>query len=93
MIIFSIIDYRRISSYLSDHFLLSVILNRSFVVQLHLGNLDSKRDWGHARDYVEAMWMMLQHDKPEDVVIATGEVHSVREFVEKSFEIVGVQIV
>ena len=63
------------------------------VFQLHLGNLDSKRDWGHARDYVEAMWMMLQHDKPEDFVIATGEVHSVREFVEKSFGIVGVEIV
>ena len=60
--------------------------------QLHLGNLDSKRDWGHAQDYIEAMWMMLQHDKPEDFVIATGEVHSVREFVEKSFAIVGVEI-
>lgn len=61
--------------------------------ELQLGNLDSKRDWGHARDYIEGMWMMLQHDKPEDFVIATGEVHSVREFVEKSFKIVGVDIV
>lgn len=50
-----------------------------------LGNLDSKRDWGHAQDYVEAMWMMLQRDKPEDFVIATGETHSVREFVEAAF--------
>ena len=58
-----------------------------------LGNLDSKRDWGHARDYVEAMWLMLQQDKPEDYVIATNEVHSVREFVEASFKEVGKEIV
>lgn len=50
-----------------------------------LGNLDSMRDWGHARDYVEAMWLMLQQEKPEDFVISTGEMHSVREFVEMSF--------
>ncbi|EDO30449.1 predicted protein [Nematostella vectensis] len=61
--------------------------------ELRLGNLDSKRDWGHAKDYVEAMWMMLQQDKPEDFVIATGETHSVREFVEKSFAHVGTEIV
>lgn len=54
-----------------------------------LGNLSSKRDWGHAKDYVEAMWLMLQQDKPEDFVIATGETHSVREFVEASFKYVG----
>uniref|UniRef100_A0A8C9W8B3 GDP-mannose 4,6 dehydratase n=1 Tax=Scleropages formosus TaxID=113540 RepID=A0A8C9W8B3_SCLFO len=58
-----------------------------------LGNLDSKRDWGHAKDYVEAMWLMLQQDEPEDFVIATGEVHSVREFVEKAFKHVGKTIV
>uniref|UniRef100_A0AAZ3NPB0 GDP-mannose 4,6-dehydratase n=1 Tax=Oncorhynchus tshawytscha TaxID=74940 RepID=A0AAZ3NPB0_ONCTS len=58
-----------------------------------LGNLDSKRDWGHAKDYVEAMWLMLQQEEPEDLVIATGEVHSVREFVEKSFKHVGKTIV
>jgi len=52
---------------------------------LVLGNLNSLRDWGHAKDYVEAMWMMLQQDKPEDYVIATGEEHSVREFVVKCF--------
>lgn len=56
---------------------------------LELGNLDSKRDWGHARDYVEGMWMMLQLEKPEDFVIATGETHSVREFVEASFKFIG----
>ncbi|KAB5539896.1 hypothetical protein PHYPO_G00094440 [Pangasianodon hypophthalmus] len=58
-----------------------------------LGNLDSKRDWGHARDYVEAMWLMLQQEEPEDFVIATGEVHSVREFVERAFKHVGKSIV
>lgn len=57
-----------------------------------LGNLDSKRDWGHASDYVEAMWMMLQQDVPQDYVIATGEMHSVREFVEESFKYVGKEI-
>ena len=57
-----------------------------------LGNLDAKRDWGHAKDYVEAMWLMLQQDKPEDYVIATGETHSVREFLEAAFEAVGIEI-
>jgi GDPmannose 4,6-dehydratase len=52
---------------------------------LHLGNLDARRDWGHARDYVRAMWLMLQQEKPSDYVIATGEQHSVREFAEVAF--------
>jgi GDPmannose 4,6-dehydratase len=52
---------------------------------LHLGNLDAKRDWGYAKDYVEAMWLMLQQDEPDDFVIATGEQHSVREFCELAF--------
>ncbi len=60
---------------------------------LSLGNLDSKRDWGHARDYVEAMWLMLQQNSPEDFVIATGETHSVREFVEHAFAYVNIEIV
>lgn len=59
---------------------------------LELGNLDSKRDWGHAKDYVEAMWMMLQQENPEDFVIATGETRSVREFVEASFRYIGKEI-
>ena len=59
---------------------------------LYLGNLDAKRDWGHARDYVEGMWLMLQQNKPEDFVLATGETHTVREFVEKSFKAVGVSL-
>jgi len=53
--------------------------------KLHLGNLDAKRDWGYAKDYVEAMWLMLQQDSPDDYVIATGETHTVREFVEEVF--------
>jgi GDPmannose 4,6-dehydratase len=53
--------------------------------KLYLGNLDAKRDWGHARDYVEGMWMMLQQPEADDYVLATGETHSVREFVEKAF--------
>ncbi|MBX6367830.1 MAG: GDP-mannose 4,6-dehydratase [Rhodospirillales bacterium] len=57
--------------------------------QLFLGNLDAKRDWGHARDYVEAMWLMLQQPVPDDYVVATGESHSVREFTEKAFAHVG----
>jgi len=57
--------------------------------KLYLGNLDAKRDWGHARDYVEGQWMILNHDKPDDFVLATGETHSVREFVELAFENVG----
>jgi GDPmannose 4,6-dehydratase len=53
--------------------------------KLYLGNLDAKRDWGYAPDYVEAMWMMLQQDRPDDYVIATGETHSVREFLDEAF--------
>jgi GDPmannose 4,6-dehydratase len=60
--------------------------------KLYLGNLDAARDWGHARDYVEGMWMMLQQPEPDDYVLATGEAHSVREFVEKSFAHVGKRI-
>jgi GDPmannose 4,6-dehydratase len=57
--------------------------------ELRLGNLDAKRDWGHARDYVDAMWRILQRDEPSDYVIATGETHSVREFCEEAFGCVG----
>ncbi|KQO73989.1 GDP-mannose 4,6-dehydratase [Methylobacterium sp. Leaf88] len=56
---------------------------------LYLGNLDAMRDWGHASDYVEGMWRILQQDVPDDYVLATGEMHSVREFVERSFAVVG----
>ena len=60
---------------------------------LFLGNLDSLRDWGHARDYVRAQWLMLQQETPEDYVIATGEQHSVREFVERTSELLGMRLV
>ncbi len=59
---------------------------------LELGNLDSLRDWGYAKDYVECMWLMLQHDKPEDFVIATGEQHTVRDFTERAFLANGMEI-
>jgi len=59
---------------------------------LFLGNMDAQRDWGHARDYVEGMWRMLQHDKPDDFVLGTGEMHTVRAFVEASFAYVGREI-
>ena len=59
---------------------------------LYLGNLDAKRDWGHARDYVEGMWLMLRQEEPDDYVLATGETHSVREFVELAFAEVGREI-
>jgi GDPmannose 4,6-dehydratase len=59
--------------------------------ELRLGNLDAKRDWGYARDYVEAMWLMLQQKRPDDYVIATGETHSVREFLEEAFSYVGLK--
>lgn len=60
--------------------------------KLYLGNLNAKRDWGHARDFVEGMWMMLQSEKPDDYVLATGEQHSVRAFVEASFGLCGIRI-
>lgn len=67
-----------------------IVQNRADI--LYLGNLDAKRDWGHARDYVEAMWLMLQQSKPDDFVIATGEMHSVREFVEIAFKEAGIDL-
>jgi len=60
--------------------------------RLYLGNLDARRDWGHARDYVRGMWLMLQQDLPDDYVLATGESHSVRELAERAFERIGVRI-
>ena len=60
--------------------------------KLYLGNLDSLRDWGYAKDYVECMWLILQHDKPEDFVIATGVQHTVREFCYYAFKHVGIEL-
>jgi GDPmannose 4,6-dehydratase len=62
------------------------------VEKLHLGNLDAERDWGYAKDYVEAMWLMLQREQPEDYVIATGKAHSVRECLEVAFDQAGLEI-
>jgi len=60
--------------------------------KLYLGNLDAQRDWGYAKDYVECMWLMLQHDNPEDFVIATGEMHTVRKFVTAAFKETGIEL-
>lgn len=60
--------------------------------KLYLGNLDAKRDWGYARDYMEGAWMMLQHDTPDDFVLATGETHSVREFAEEAAKAIGMEL-
>ncbi len=59
---------------------------------LHLGNLNARRDWGHAKDFVEAMWMMLQQDSPDDFVISTGEQYSVRDFIDEAAPYFGMQI-
>ncbi len=59
---------------------------------LYMGNIDSLRDWGHAKDFIYGMWLMLQQEKPDDYVLATGEQHSVREFIEKSFELKGFRV-
>jgi GDPmannose 4,6-dehydratase len=63
-------------------------ISRGLDTELLLGNLDAERDWGRAQDYVRAMWLMLQHDKPDDYVVATGEAHSVRDFVKAAFAVV-----
>jgi GDPmannose 4,6-dehydratase len=60
--------------------------------RLVMGNIDSQRDWGHAKDYVEGMWKILQHDTPSDFVLATGKMYSVRLFIEKAFELRGINI-
>lgn len=60
--------------------------------KLYLGNLDARRDWGYAKDYIECMWLILQHDVPEDFVIATGEMHTVREFATLAFKEVGIEL-
>jgi GDPmannose 4,6-dehydratase len=68
-------------------------IERGYQERLYLGNLDAKRDWGHARDFVEGMWLMLQQPEPDDYVLATGKTHSVREFVERAFKHVGRAII
>jgi GDPmannose 4,6-dehydratase len=68
-------------------------IQQGFQQKLYLGNLDAQRDWGHARDYIEGMWMILQQDVPDDYVLATGESHTVREFVELAFGVIGRTVV
>jgi len=65
---------------------------QGFQDKLYLGNLDARRDWGYAKDYIECMWLILQHDTPEDFVIATGEMHTVREFATLAFREVGITL-
>jgi GDPmannose 4,6-dehydratase len=67
-------------------------IKRGLQKEIRLGNLDAKRDWGYAAEYVEAMWLMLQQEQPDDYVVATGETHSVREFLEIAFKEVGIEI-
>jgi len=69
------------------------LIKHGLANRLVLGNLNAKRDWGYAPEYVEAMWLMLQQDQPEDYVIATGETHTVREFVEAAFRHIGIELV
>jgi GDPmannose 4,6-dehydratase len=64
-------------------------IKKGLINELRLGNLDARRDWGYAGDYVEAMWLMLQQEKPEDYVVSSGETHSVEEFLEEAFGYVG----
>ncbi|EQD75728.1 GDP-mannose 4,6-dehydratase, partial [mine drainage metagenome] len=59
---------------------------------IELGNLNARKDWGYAMDFVEGMWQMLQHDKPDDFVLGTGELHTVREFTEEAFQIAGINL-
>ncbi|MBR6538456.1 MAG: GDP-mannose 4,6-dehydratase [Bacteroides sp.] len=66
---------------------------QGFQDKLYLGNLDARRDWGYAKDYVECMWLIMQHDVPEDFVIATGEMHTVREFATLAFREVGIELI
>jgi GDPmannose 4,6-dehydratase len=58
---------------------------------IELGNIDSIRDWGHTKDYVKGMWLMLQHDKPDDFVIATGKTHTIRDFLDSAFDVIGIR--
>ncbi len=71
----------------------AVRIHRGLQECLFMGNIDAKRDWGYAPDYARMMWMMLQQNEPDDYVVATGEMHSVREFIERSFEVLGHKIV
>jgi GDPmannose 4,6-dehydratase len=84
---------RRGENFVTRKIVLSIAkILRGELDKLYIGNLNAKRDWGYAADYVEGMWMILQQEKPDDYVLATGETHSVREFIEEAFKHVGIQI-
>lgn len=92
-ILFNHESERRGHEFVSRKISLGVVRSQkepSFI--LKMGNLNAKRDWGHAKDYVEGMWRMLQSETPDDYVLASGETHTVREFIEKAFEVIGVSI-
>ena len=72
--------------------LVTVKIHLGLQEKLFLGNINAKRDWGHAKDYVEGMWKMLQHDKPEDYVLATGKTSTIREFCELAFKELNIEI-
>ena len=82
-----------------DHFVTKKIaesvvkIKKGQIDYFTLGNLDSKRDWGYAKEYVQAMWLMLQQNEPDDYIISTGEVHSVREFIEEAFNVMGIEVI
>lgn len=83
---------KKITNYCQQYKLLSTSKSLDTVEPLQLGNLDARRDWGYAKDYVEGIWMMMQHDKPDTYTLATGETHSVREFVELAFNEIGIEV-
>jgi GDPmannose 4,6-dehydratase len=92
-ILFNHESERRGETFVTRKITMAVVrISRGLQSKLYLGNIDALRDWGYAKDYVEGMWLMLQQDQPDDYVLATGEMHSVREFVEKAFAVVGIDI-
>lgn len=91
-ILFNHESERRGSEFVTRKITLGLAEWRSSRTPIELGNLDAKRDWGHAQDYVEAMWLMLQQEAPEDFVIGTGETHSIREFIQMALLVLGLEI-
>jgi GDPmannose 4,6-dehydratase len=83
---------RRGSEFVTRRITLGISEWRRTHKTIELGNLDAKRDWGHAQDYVEAMWLMLQQATPQDFVIGTGETHSIREFIQLAFLVLGLEV-
>ena len=93
-ILFNHESERRGSEFVTRKISMSVAeISKGLRDSLRLGNINSKRDWGHARDYVKAMWLMLNQESPDDYVIASGSTHTVREFVERAFHVTGTEII